>query len=66
MDGETAPEPKKCPVCQKLGEICEKLGEGQFCNDLFGKLESQVINPDQFVSELLKNKKIADELQVKS
>lgn len=55
----------RCPVCVNLGEICDKVGEGRFCADLFERLEKKEITVEEFTNELLKNKKIADSLRVK-
>lgn len=59
-------EPKKCPVCNTLGEICKEVGEEKFCDELFEMLENNKINVEEFTSRLLKNKKIAYELEVKT
>ena len=55
----------KCPVCVKLVDVCKDVGEGAYCADLLNKLYDNKLTSDQFVTELLKNPKVKEKLQVK-
>jgi hypothetical protein len=59
-------EKKKCPVCNTLGEICKEVGEERFCDELFEMLDKNEINVEEFTARLLKNRKIAETLEVKT
>lgn len=56
---------EKCPICEKLVDVCKEVGEDQFCTILLNKLYNKKITPDQFVDELLKNQKVAEKLEVR-
>jgi len=59
-------EKKKCPVCNTLGDICKEVGEEKFCDELFEMLEKSEIDVEEFTARLLKNRKIANVLEVKT
>jgi len=65
MSEETVRKVKECPVCQRLGEICEEAGEKSFCDELFVRLEKNELTADQFVDELMKNPRVKDALQAR-
>lgn len=53
--------PETCPVCERLKEICEEVGEGSFCSVLMDKLKKDEINGEQFIESLMKNEKVASQ-----
>jgi len=55
---------EKCPVCEKVKEVCKEAGKEGICAALFGQLEKNEITTSQFVDGLLQIPEVKKKLEV--